>query len=205
MSNQKSFFTLSGFFQGMASWFIWLFLTSGILMIFAEVSGNETIDSDTLFLVSFCLAFWTARQVSKYENKMFNLAQETRFRKFKKSFILYPFILFFVAIIGSESGITTGREKGDYILAMGLSSMLAILIIFGSPILYRSVLSFFSRKSNSRNPSSPPQRSWFMDKIVAPIIVGTILGLISYAITGAFPVSGGVTLLSIPVTWVMGR
>ncbi len=155
--------------------------------------------------IFFCLAVWTARQVSKYEHKMFNIIQEKRFRNIRKSLILFIIISFFVSMIGSEYNLSTGYGDRDIILIMSLSSILSLFIVFGSPILYRGVLSFFSRKSNPRNPSSPPRRSWFMDKIVAPIIVGTILGVISYAITGAFPVSGGVTLLSIPVTWVMGR
>lgn len=115
-------------------------------------------------------------------------------------FILISIVLNFIMISASENIDELNWLSHDpmglaYMCAM--STVILIAVVFASKIVKLVLKSEINLDDGSKG-------SWLKDKILAPIIVGLVLGSVSYYLTGDFSTSTKVTVISAPINILLG-
>lgn len=220
-----------GVFWGILTWlFFWMPLTILITVILTVIfnfgDGWFIIIVPSLIVIPLVLAYKTTRLMSDYDNNYLPLEQKLRVKKLRR--LVYGFLLSFMAfiiIVGDPDqyvfkyGIPESLVLSAYIVLPALISIFMVLVV---PKLNIAIRNFFkSRKRNKEyrptyqpnypktEPPSSTQpntmRLWVLNRIVAPVISGIILGALTYMISGDFVIGSGVSLVSLPVSWVMNQ
>jgi Na+-driven multidrug efflux pump len=77
------------------------------------------------------------------------------------------------------------------VLHIATPILISNLIVYSVPIFYRIIASLTS------NPN------WFKEKILIPILSSLAIGIITWILTGHFQFGTSVTLISIPIAWIL--
>lgn len=191
-------------------------LTIGVIELFELRDG-----SGEFFFILFCFLFpsvagyKTAKLMSNYDTEVLSNKAMGKVQQLKR-FVYGYIICFFINVFFLSKGLLDNLGN-EGVLILGIPAVASLIITFLVPLLNDLVKKVLkskpSDKSTERVEAVPEERKkskmitgkWVLDKIVAPVISGSILGLITYLITGNFQTGETVSLISISISWVMNR
>lgn len=191
-------------------------LAMGLLSLLGagQQEGNwllELLGGVLAFVLPIAATVKTSRLANQEIENRLSSDNAIFWKKLKKFIHSYFISGFLLIVIIQNGGLEEFPELEGEFVGFGLAALtpllIAVILTFAVPPINKIVKNIITRnKSNTRKSrpvlSHSSTGSWFKDKIVAPIIVGVVVGLISFLITGQFSTGGEIGLISIPVTLV---
>lgn len=208
---------LYGFFT-----FTFLYFPLGCLLVIGVLSllgigqqeGNwllELLCGVLAFVLPIIATVKTSRLANQETENRLSSDNAIFWRKLKKFIHSYFISGFLLVIIIQNGGLEDFPELEGEFVGFGIAALtpllIAMILTFLVPSINKIIKNIITKNKNNTNKprqavSNSSAGNWFRDKIVAPIIVGVVVGLISLLITGQFSTGGEIGMISIPITLI---
>jgi hypothetical protein len=160
-----------------------------------------------IFVFPLIAGVGMSKLISDYENGNLLPEAQARVLKIKRFFWGTAAGFFGIMFLGQQGGLGDVDEITGFLIVLGTPLFIGMLISFILPVSNRVIKSLVN-SSSVKNEARRKERTtgrWILDKIIAPVISGIILGLITYMITGSFSSGSSVSIISIPISWVINK